>query len=191
MNSLASYSNDDVYYECSRLFDFYEDNTNSAVVLKTLACLILTGVAIASISIIYSFQLNDDGKSYRHYLCNIIISLLYSIPIAILLLIAFIAEYKIDLPDDKIHIYDYKIDYELKKNLKFMYRRKIYLVLCSLFTAFGIIIQFYIGYLKHRNYNTNKENKILLPLHNLNTQEKDLNAQERNLNAQEKDLNTK
>jgi len=50
-----------------------------------------------------------------------------------------------------------------------MFRRKIYLIFCSIFTAVGIIVQLYIVYLKHKNYDISKKNRVLLPLHDLNT----------------------
>jgi len=69
-----------------------------------------------------------------------------------------------------------------------MFRRKIYLIFCSIFTAVGIIVQLYIVYLKHKNYDISKKNRVLLPLHDLNTKKKDLNTQEKDLNTQENKL---
>lgn len=141
-------------------------------------CMIVTGIAIILLSIIFTLQFKDNGKKYRYYSYALVLSLFYALIIIISIYNAFIVQYKLNLPDEKIYIFGDEFNKEIKKKLSFMYRRKIYLIFCSIFTAIGIIIQLYLGYLKHKNYDASKKNRILLPLHDLNTKEKDLTTQE-------------
>jgi len=88
---------------------------------------------------------------------------------------AFIAKYKINIPDNKIYIYDDEFNKEIKENLYNMYKRKICLIVFSIIAIVGIIAQ--------TTYIINKRNKIMEPQNN----QQNYNSE----NQQENDINNK
>jgi len=129
LKNMATFSNDDdvnnLYYTLSGdLFDHYYDSTSGLVLNKSNThnnhkCMIITAIAIIFLSLIFTLHFKDKGKSYRYYSYTLVLSLLYTIPIAISIYNAFNAKYKIDLPDEKIYIFGDDFNKEIKKKIKF------------------------------------------------------------------------
>ena len=69
----------------------------------------------------------------------------------IYLYFAFSAKYKVDIPENEIYVYDEEFNKELKKNLDFMYERKIYLIVCVFVAIAGIITQFILILIYRKN----------------------------------------
>ena len=69
---------------------------------------------------------------------------------------AFESEYKVNLTDDYIYIYDDTFNKEIKDNLDFMYKRKIYLIVCVFLAAIGMITLCIFAIIDNKN----KKNKI-------------------------------
>ena len=141
--------------EFQKLFDYYDKTFNLNNTFYTFISLFVMLFTI--IAMIISVILQFCNKCIIFKNCGIIFTPIFSLIYMIVYFkFAFESEYKVNLTEGYIYIYDDKFNKEIENNLDYMYNRKIYLIACVFLATIGIIAQLIIGIIDM----INKENKI-------------------------------
>ena len=134
------FGNDIIYKEYESLFGKYGPFMLYGLTKLVVYLFLIIEIAFLVIPILFQ-TCNKCCK-----ICRAIISLLLLI-VALFFSIGYlISSFKIknrvNLTDEEIYIFDDEFNNEIKKNIKTMYDRKIYLITCRFFELAGIIAQF-------------------------------------------------
>jgi len=121
-------------------FGGYYDNAMLNWGLKYIAIYSIMVLTFVALIILVICQLR--GKRTKCKMVWELIILVYCfINMALYVYGAFNAKYKINIPDNKIYIYDDEFNKEIKDNLYNMYKRKICLIVFSIIAISGFIAQ--------------------------------------------------
>ena len=136
-----------------KVFNYYYDNAAVGFCLCIMLSLAIMTLTIIELICLLICQVRILNNGYK-ISCGIYLSLHCFANMLIYLYLAINAEYKVNLSDDEIYVFDDEFNQEIKKNLDYMFYRKIYLIVCSFVAVFGIIIQFIIMISNVRSDNT-------------------------------------
>ena len=132
-----------ITYKFQQLFNDYQDLAplgNFLATFITLALLIITYIFMISFMITYLCHFRKRScckcKKACSYIC-LIFAMILSFPY---IFFVYYAKTKINLPEEEIYQFDYDFNQKTRKNIKFMKKRKIILIVCiSLLYAIYII----------------------------------------------------
>ena len=172
--------NDLDYSKFEKIFGRYYDNGALGIgVSKLMSFLIMVITIVVLITaillkLLYKYCLDCCNCCCKwHKKSCIIFSLIYTLLNMIIYLdLAFERKVKLDLTDEEIYIYDGEFNEEIRKNLKFMYERRIYLLVYTIFVMAGAIAQLIIIIIFREPTNKINENNIPHP-ENIIAQEND------------------
>jgi len=136
--------------EFRHLFNSYFDNSlagYNAKIFGSFWIMFSTIILIAALSV---FEACKTDAFFNKSWCIYFIPVYSLLTIIIYILIAFSSNDKLNLTNDKIYLYDDAFNNEIKNNLNFMVKRKLYLIICSLVSLFGIIVISIIGLVRHK-----------------------------------------
>jgi len=136
--------------EFRHLFNSYFDNSlagYNAKIFGSFWIMFSTIILIAALSV---FEACKTDAFFNKSWCIYFIPVYSLLTMIIYILIAFSSNDKLNLTNDKIYLYDDAFNNEIKNNLNFMVKRKLYLIICSLVSLFGIIVISIIGLVRHK-----------------------------------------
>ena len=136
--------NDQDYLEAFEyLFHRYYDSTGLFAFANFLKSASVFGLTIILLILMILFQINYicKQKDSLRFILSIVFLIICFCLEYIYVLIALGAKYKIKLTEDEIYIFDDEFNKEIKKNLDFMYERRIYLIVCPFFAQFCFLCQ--------------------------------------------------
>ena len=155
-----NHTDDDIMIPYEKVFNRYYDNAGLSqglsivgsflIMISTIITLITSGI------LQFCIIKKNCGRK------GAIVCIVYSfIAMMIYLVLGFNAEYKVNLKDEEIYVYDDEFNQEIKKNINFMKTRKIILILFSILVIFGIIFEFIVVVFLNNPENTSApENEI-------------------------------
>ena len=136
--------------EFRHLFNSYFDNSlagYNAKIFGSFWIMFSTIILIAALSV---FEACKTDAFFNKSWCIYFIPVYSLLTMIIYISIAFSSNDKLNLTNDKIYLYDDAFNNEIKNNLNFMVKRKLYLIICSLVSLFGIIVISIIGLVRHK-----------------------------------------
>ncbi len=157
----------DIMEEFEKVFGRYYDNASLGIAFYILVSIFITFITIVEIILLLLFQLCKCGCPCFKFCFSFFLPIHSLLNMIIYIYLAFSEKYKVNLENKDIYIFEDEFNKEIKKNLDFMKSRKIYLIVCSLFSFIGLGVQLamviinYIDEKKYRNnINNNFNNKI-------------------------------
>ena len=141
------------------IFCRYSDSSglmHTIYIMTSFAVLIIT---IIELIILVIIQLKKVCCGCCKKCCSIFLPIHCLFNMIIYVSFAFTEKSEINLEKDKIYIFDDEFNKEIEKNLDFMKRRKIYLIVCVFVAIIGIIGEFVIVILNLIDDCKNNKNK--------------------------------
>ena len=138
-----------------KLFNRYFDNAILEFTMYKFTSFFVMFFTIIAMFISTIWQFCNNCIKCKNY-CIIILPIYSLVNMIIYFMFAFGSEYKINLSEKYLNIYTDKLNEEIRKNLDYMFYRKIYLIACVFFAVFGIIGQLVITIIGTKN----KDDKI-------------------------------
>ena len=125
--------------EFEKVFGHYYDNAQLgfAIVIIISFCVMFCTIIAMFISVIWQFC----NKCFDFRVCCIIVPIYCLLNMLIYFGFASNSEYKVNVSEKYLNMYDDEFNKEIKNNLDFMYKRKITLFVCVFVAVFGIIAQ--------------------------------------------------
>lgn len=138
------------YEKYEAVFNKYYDNASLGFAISTATSLFVMILTIIALIFLVIWQFCGKCKNCKKC-CDFFFPIYCLLNMIIYLYFAFSAKYKVDIPENEIYVYDEEFNKELKKNLDFMYERKIYLIVCVFVAIAGIITQFILILIYRKN----------------------------------------
>ena len=138
-----------------KLFNRYFDNAILEFTMYKFTSFFVMFFTIIAMFISTIWQFCNNCIKCKNY-CIIILPIYSLANMIIYFMFAFGSEYKINLSEKYLNIYTDELNEEIRKNLDYMFYRKIYLIACVFFAGFGIIGQLVITIIGTKN----KDDKI-------------------------------
>ena len=152
-----------------KVFNHYFDNAASLFALLTLLSMYVLFFTIIAILISVILQFGNKSKDCKFFF--IMFFSIYSLAnIIIYFILAFNSKYKLDLSEKDIYIFDDEFNQEIKNNLYFMFKRKIYLITFVFLAFIGIIAQLIIGIIVNKNKDSKIPDQSLIQPDNVNNE---------------------
>ena len=141
------------------IFSKYTDSSglmHAIYIITSFSVLIITIIELITLVII---QLKKTCCGCCKKCCSLFLPIHCLFNMIIYLSFAFNEKSEVNLEKDKIYIFDDEFNKEIEKNLDFMKKRKIYLIVCTFVAILGIIGEFIIVILNLIDDCKNKKNK--------------------------------
>ena len=139
------------------VFGRYSDTSGLEVALYSLMSLFILIITIIEIVFLLIVQL-PKCLCFCKNCCSFFSPIHILLDMLIYLILAFREKYKVNIEEEEIYIFDEEFNKEIRKNLDFMKKRKIYLIVCALFAFIGILVQLgmvILNYIKERKSRNN------------------------------------
>ena len=144
--------------EFEKVFCRYTDNNGLSRAVPQVASLVILILTIIELLLLVIIQLKKtccgcckESFSFIFLIHSLIDMILY-------LWSAFDDQTEVNLEEEQIYSFDEEFNNEIKKNLDFMKKRKIYLIVCSSVAILGVILQLIIIILNTRDDCCSKKN---------------------------------
>ena len=139
------------------VFGRYSDTSGLTVAFYSLMSLFILIITIIEIIFLLIFLRPKCLCCCKN--CFSLFSPIHSLlNMIIYLILAFREKYKVNLEEEEIYIFDEEFNKEIRKNIDFMKKRKIYLIVCALLAFIGVLAQLVmviLNYIKERNSRNN------------------------------------
>ena len=126
--------------EFRHLFNSYFEDSIAGYNAKIFGSFWLMFSTIILVALLSVFETCKTEAFFNKLWCAYLIPAYSLLSVIAYILIAFFSQDKLSLSDDKIYLYDDEFNSEIKNNLDFMAKRKLFLIISSLVSLCGIIV---------------------------------------------------
>lgn len=156
--------------EFENIFSHYSDTIEFSFLWKSIKSFFVMASTNLALIIILILEFCGDTKKYKPVWEILLLFYCFGM-MMIYLNYAFNAKYKVNLPDNEIYVFDDEFNKEIKINLYFMYKRKIYLIVCPLVVITGTIVNIILILIRIMKGKTNTNSNIITPPPQYNQQD--------------------